>query len=132
MKPAILLLITAFAFTGCSRYDYYWHEEEDDVYFVSQTPEEVDIYQYQTDNDNDEEETETYDNGQNRSYDPYPNTNRQPTIYNDNRRRTRTNRRTTQPRTTPSKSPSQRPVVTPAPRRNQRPTPGKRPSTTPQ
>ncbi len=130
MKQAILLLIASFTLFSCSRYDYYWHEEEDDVYFVSQTPEEVDIYGYEVPDDQD-----TYDDTRrtrrDRRYDQYPRTSRNQgygTIPGNSRR---TNRGTSSPGGV-RKSPTPSPRTTPTPSRPSRPKPNPKPSSSPQ
>jgi len=125
MKSTILLLLIAFTFVGCSRYDYYWHEEEDDVYFISQTPEEVDIYASSNDRDNDDDDYDTYDEPRSREYEPNPPRRRNDgTIYYPNRTRRTT---TTRPRTNsgssnPKVNTPKPPRTQPAPRRPSRPT----------
>ncbi len=46
MRKGILLLFVAALFASCGSMVNYWHEEEDDVYFVSDTREDVDIIIY--------------------------------------------------------------------------------------
>lgn len=48
------LIFGMFFLTGCSSYSHYWHQQEDDVYFMSKTPEDIDVFAYRDSNNDDQ------------------------------------------------------------------------------
>ncbi len=98
---------------SCSSYNYYWHEEEDDVYFVSKTEEKVDTWADQDEDWDDDDRGNTSLDG-----------------YDWNRkRRTRTSRQPGVVVTSPRSSRSSKTIKSPSPTKTSRPSaPPSRPS----
>ncbi len=101
MKNLFILTVMLLLLTSCSNYSYYWHGEEDDVYFTSKTPEKVD-----PDISIDDDDSNTYRH----DYPQQPNTRRYPRY--ERRSSTRTSRpnlpqtRTSKPTSTSKPAPT--------------------------
>jgi len=136
MRTGILLLLGAALFASCGSLTNYWHEEEDDVYFVSDTQEDVDVIIYSDQSDgNTETNNRTVNTGTQRPV-LFPGVN--------NRRVTRRSndpnycppgttprtRRTSTPRTSTPRTSTPR-SSSPAPTRQSRPRPTPSKTSTP-
>ena len=82
VQNIFILFCVAVFFSSCSNYTRYWHQEEDDVYFTSETPEEVDIFAYKEKEKDDDDQWRTIEQPRRTSdWDDYDRRNRRNRTY---------------------------------------------------